>query len=371
MVILHVCETAKGGVGSYLNIFADQDRLGARSILVLPEQHADQIDPRLKTYVFNRSGRGPVPVMRLVQTALKAARAEKPDVIFFHSTFALSALIMFRMAGIKAPKIYCSHGWAVSRYDHSPRKAALVRAVEGRLCGLADVTVNISQADLNLAQELGYRGTHCLIENAVAPPKLPAAVDLFDPSHINLLFVGRLDRQKGVDILLQAWAQVARMRDDLRLHIVGSGVNNDGGYNIEQAENVFLHGWVDRDMIDAYYRSADALIVPSRWEGFGLVVPEAFRNGTPALVSRAGALPDLVTEGRTGHIFEADVEAIANCLMGINKSSLAAMESACLDSYETRFHQNRFAQDFTQLFAALLPAQSAHLKARLGKPVPR
>ena len=111
----------------------------------------------------------------------------------------------------------------------------------------------------------------------------------------------------------------------MRLHVIGACVNEDR--TEEPASNVNILGWLPRHAIDRYYAAADAVVMPSRWEGFGLVAIEAMRNGTAVIVSNRGALPELVEDGKTGHVFDLDEGDLGNLerlLRGLDKSRLGS-----------------------------------------------
>ncbi|MEM6663384.1 MAG: glycosyltransferase family 4 protein, partial [Pseudomonadota bacterium] len=329
-------------------LFAAREARGMASTVVLPADHADQLHGGLALAPFDRSKRGFAGLVRMVRAMFAAKRQSRPDVIFFHSTFSLLGLLALKVTGDRTPCFYCSHGWAYSRYKPGTRKARLAQIIEGRLCGLAEVVINISMADQRLAMRLGYRGRHQLIENAVLDAANPGLRARFPKDRLNLLFVGRLDKQKGIDLLLEAAAKAHETRPDLALHVVGAAVNNDADGPASYSF-VTQHGWLADGEIDAFYRSADALVVPSRWEGFGMVVPEALRNGTPVLVSTAGALPDLVDDGKTGFVFELAAGELVELLQRLDKAELAAMRPACRESYEGRFTVRRYMSEFRDL----------------------
>jgi len=224
------------------------------------------------------------------------------------------------------------------------------------LPALANATINISPFDHGLAHQLGYRGRHILIENAVPPAAERVNADAIaeNPDIVNILFVGRLDRQKGIDLLLEAFKIACNARNDLRLYVIGAAVRADH-QPIDIPAFVAMVGWVDKDNLDRWFRSADAIMVPSRWEGFGLVVPEAFRNGTPAFVSNRGALPSLVKPDETGGIFNLDVESIAARLKTLEKSKLRAMRPCCLERYKVRFAASRWTDSLNDLYASVAP----------------
>jgi glycosyltransferase involved in cell wall biosynthesis len=127
-----------------------------------------------------------------------------------------------------------------------------------------------------------------------------------------LLFVGRLEREKGVHVLLDAWRR-ASLGDGGRLALAGTGPIRPGGAGVRAL------GRVSRDELPALYAAADALVLPSIptatfLEPWGLVVNEAMHQGTPAIVSNAvgAAAGGLVQDGRSGLVAPAgDAGALA------------------------------------------------------------
>ena len=120
-----------------------------------------------------------------------------------------------------------------------------------------------------------------------------------------LLFVGRLDPIKGIDLLLES---VARMRTPARLIVVGG--DPAGDLEIERLRaraaalgigaRVAFPGAVPQRDLPRYYRAADALVVTSRYESFGLAAVEALACGTPVVAARVGGLPSIVRDGENG-----------------------------------------------------------------------
>jgi glycosyltransferase involved in cell wall biosynthesis len=353
-LMLSVCETAQGGVGRYQEGLRALSDVGFRSVILIPDRDAGILEHTDSVRTFRRERRSVAGFLRLLGAFFAERRRLRPDLYFFNSTFTLLPLLALRLRGDRTPAIYCAHCWAISNYAEGSLKGKIVRAVEGRLCGLADLVVNVSHGDAALAKRLGYRGRHVVVENAVPDRAEPVSGTRFvraSETEIHLLFVGRFDRQKGLDVLLSAFGRARIDAPHLRLHLVGSPVR---GTEIPVLpEGVTHHGWISAREIDGYYASADAVVVPSRWEGLPLIVPEALRNGTPVYVSDRSDMGALVEPGVTGGVFGLTEMALADCLSSLERSRLQAMRPAARASYEDRFAMKRFLSEMSTHLNAL------------------
>ncbi|MBA2447592.1 MAG: glycosyltransferase [Chloroflexi bacterium] len=133
-----------------------------------------------------------------------------------------------------------------------------------------------------------------------------------------LLFVGRIQRLKGIDLLLRAAAELADDPAGLRIVIVG-GISQGahGRVSEEERESARLHalaaelglerltdfvGPVPHERLPLFYRAADVTVMPSTYESFGLVAVESLACGTPVVASRVGGLPTIVRDGENGFL---------------------------------------------------------------------
>jgi D-inositol-3-phosphate glycosyltransferase len=138
-----------------------------------------------------------------------------------------------------------------------------------------------------------------------------------------VLFVGRMDRVKGLDVLLRAIA-LLRHRPSLKLVVVGgSGQEEELRRCRALADrldlDVLFRGAIPQEELPSYYNAADVLVVPSHYESFGLVAVEALACGTPVIGSMVGGLPTVIHDGENGLLVpwrrpEAFAEQIARLL---------------------------------------------------------
>jgi glycosyltransferase involved in cell wall biosynthesis len=135
-------------------------------------------------------------------------------------------------------------------------------------------------------------------------PGAPEAI-AWDRRRDCVVFVGRLSPEKGVLVLLEAWKSWGDSAPELR--IVGDGVQRselERFARVHALRNVSFLGQVSPRSAEQEIARAKLLVVPSVWfEGFPMVVREAFAFGTPVAVSGIGPLPDLVQRGAAGFVF--------------------------------------------------------------------
>lgn len=124
-----------------------------------------------------------------------------------------------------------------------------------------------------------------------------------------MLFAGRIAYEKGLDLLLRAWAQAGR--SGWNLHIVGDGPH--AARLREQFGNlpgVTWHGWLKPLKLAELMQEVRYLVLPSRWyEGFPMVLVEALARGLPCIVPDHGSLGEIVENGRTGLTFRPGGDA--------------------------------------------------------------
>jgi glycosyltransferase involved in cell wall biosynthesis len=132
-----------------------------------------------------------------------------------------------------------------------------------------------------------------------------------EDSPLRLLFIGNVIPRKGLHTLLDALARLPE--GSVQLDIVGS-LTTDPNYAAEMKKkagkitqsSIRFHGALNNDPLVAILKAAHVLVVPSSYEGFGIVYLEGMAFGLPAVGTTAGAAPEIIEEGRTGYLIDPD-----------------------------------------------------------------
>ena len=201
------------------------------------------------------------------------------------------------------------------------------------------------------------------LEAGVPPERVhrvPLGVDveLFAPAFretpsgegTTFVFAGAASRVKGLDLLLAAFAEVRRAEPGARLLVIGPAGDCSSLLGPPAPEGVTVLGTLSQQELAARFAAADCLVLPSRNESFGMVVPEALAAGLPVLVSDRVGASDLVTEGRNGWVVPAgDAGALAGRMLAAsrNREDLRRMRPACRQAAEAAdwpAYHRRFAE---------------------------
>lgn len=304
--IIHCAETIKGGITTYLRelIPLQVSAYGFSAIrLVVPKSQAGEVAGIGEVAPFRDGGGRLVSSLRLAVAVVGQIRRHRPSVVHVHSTFA--GLFVRPLVALLFPKIkvvYCAHGWAWDRPDGRVAKA-LVVAAERVLLRLTSAVVCISRHDYEaaLSARLHASRLHVVLNGlSTQGPPVRTSVFSWPPNVLRVLYVGRFDHQKGFDVLLAA---ARLMKSPASIVMAGAPVLSDARYISqldERDEKVELVGWQDPSGLAALFEAADVVVIPSRWEGFGLVALEAMRAGVAVVASRVGGLAEIVVDGSTG-----------------------------------------------------------------------
>ncbi|MGE3746106.1 MAG: glycosyltransferase [Sphingomonadaceae bacterium] len=359
MRILHVCDSIIGGTGSYLTelLTLQARRYGAENIvLLMPQEHRKFVERQLWDsgirFAYSQRRNRWLGMASLFLYYLWLLLTFRPNVVHAHSFGAGFVTRIFRV--VRRPVlIFCPHGWSCDM-DVSPRLRAILEAIEKWLARSTDKIIVISRHELVRAKEMGIALKKlALIPNGISetPPPVPP-VEWHD-DRLKLLFVGRFDRQKGLDVLIEALGPLGHR---VALRIVGAPVLSSPPPRSRE-EFIQYVGWRDRDGVASEMKACDALVVPSRWEGFGLVAVEAMRLGKPVIASAVGGLREILDNGRFGYLVEpGNALELRRVLAQLDRPTLERFAEMGKHRFSDRYTAERMAAQIDILYTDVAPA---------------
>jgi len=357
--VLHVTESAIGGVDLVLELMYQVGQAhGVVDHFILPHDSELRVASPATVQSFRlRRGLRVFNVLPLLGLTLLACLRVRPQVIWLHSTFAgLLRVFLWplRLFGVRI--VYCPHGWGMDR----PRSAWVVGAIEWLLSWFGSAIHCISGHELSLGLRIGVpRRKLFLLVNAL-PESLTtgATASKGDRGALQALFVGRLDHQKGLDRLLHAYAQVER--SDLHLTVIGDFIQDRNPVlagqirHMQDEGRLSWLGWQPRSRILERMSASDCVLIPSRWEGFGLVAIESLSTGTPVIAARVGGLGEIISPD-VGWLIESEDE-LRDRLRELSVAECHRRSADCLQRFRSEYSQSAYAHRYGRALVALLHA---------------
>lgn len=203
----------------------------------------------------------------------------------------------------------------------------------------------------------------CVIYNGIEIDEYrPVKIDLPVPDDAFVVgMVGRICKQKAPDIFIKMASEVKKKIPNSCFVIVGDVIEGDENErkNIEELAkklcvNLIITGWIDNPL--AYMEKFDVGCLLSRWEGFGLAIPEYMLTKTPIVATRVDAILYLITDGVDGLLVDKDSwkdaadKVISIFLNKINKTEL--IENANITVHK-RFNVKRVSKETEELFESV------------------
>jgi rhamnosyl/mannosyltransferase len=252
-------------------------------------------------------------------------RSFRPDVVLAQGAQEAALTVLGRrLARVQTRVIADIHGdpAAPTRLYGSPSRKALAPiadALAGYGLRRSDGVRTISAYTSRLVREAGVEPT----------AEFAAFMDLEPfteteptplPTRPLALFVGVLERYKAVDVLADAWRRAAPRVPGATLHLVGRGTLHEVPERLlgDLPQQARWTASLTTSEVARALDEATVLVLPSRSEGLGRVVVEAFCRGRGVVASRVGGIPDIVDDGRTGLLVPpGDVDALADALVRV------------------------------------------------------
>ena len=301
---------------------------------------------------------------RSVRGAFRRAAAEfRPDIIFTSWAYpdAWAAAALARAAGL--PVVMKVHGSDLL-VTHTARVGIVSEAVKG-----VDGVIAVSEDLARRAVELGadpqrvrvvYSGVDATVFRPGDRGEARRRLGL-DPEAPVVLFVGNLVPVKGLDVLVEACAQLAGRGVRFGLYLVGQGAQR-GALERQVAErglaaHVRFVGPVANALLPDWYRAADVFVLPSRSEGVPNVLLEAAACGTRFVATRVGGVPEVAEWGDGQLVPPGDAAALADAV-GRSLGGATVAGAGCDRPGRTRSHADA-AAEMTEFFRQTLERRAA------------
>jgi len=316
--ILHVAQAA-GGVDRYIRMllkYLDKEKF--ENILVCSQDFREKdyknlVDFFEQVKMDRAIGSNDLKAIGEVRRLIKRYN---PDIVYAHSSKA-GAIARIADIGLKNYCIYNPHGWAFNMRC-SAKKKAMYTAIEKIAAPFCDKIICISDAEKQSAldKKICREDKLQVIFNGVDIEAYENGIhgtvkrkDLNIPEDAFVVgMVGRISPQKAPDIFIKMAKHVKDKVSNAHFIIVGNG-DQEAEIKKYAKDNDFLDslhitGWVDNPM--SYVELFDVACLLSRWEGFGLVLPEYMMARKPIVASRVDAIPNIICDGENGLLVEMD-----------------------------------------------------------------
>ena len=362
MKILHVAETIKGGIASFLDELVPlQIRAnGADAVhLVIPDAHvADLRNVPASCITSFAHGPGRLANTRAMMQACTARLRQQPvDILHAHSSFAGAATrLRHGWPGRRHKLVYTPHAWSFYR-DSAGLVTRGYIVAERLLAPLCDAIHCVSNHEATLGAQVGLPSAKLkVVLNGIADLPLastadPAVAAAWPPGLRRVLYVGRFDRQKGIDRLAEI---MRRLQGHAHAVVIGAAVSADQTLPAF-SDNVSLVGWQPRDRVAAYLDACDLLLIPSRWEGLCVVGIEALRAGRPIYATDVGGMADLVENQGNGSLVPSEAAiSLADSISETDDTRLLQFGASARAMYQSKFLSTVMQTGVQEIYMSLL-----------------
>lgn len=349
--------------------FASEYRSFCRSLTKVPPF---DISPRGRGPRLLRPAQWAVDLARMVEGAVAATRL-RPDVIYLQGMFSMPfGWLAGRLS--RQPVVCQMHGFTDRPGNH------LIGRQIGRFIAVSEY---VRTAGVTVGLEPDWVTT---IHGGIDPARFSSADEAMrqearaglglPPDAFVVLYAGRLEVEKGIDVLLDAWRLLGLQPEEGCLLVVGSPVlQHDADTYLREVQDRAAPGchWLPMQPdIRVPLQAADVVVVPSRWqEPFGLVILEAMAAGKPVVASRVGGIPEILSGCFEEFLFEpGDSHGLADQLRNLRywRTSRPELARACIRHVEDRFSLRRMVDGIEQVLHEAVAGTPARLGSATGAP---
>lgn len=366
--IMHVAQAA-GGVDRYLRTllkYLDKEKF--ENVVVFSqdfkkEYYEDITSAYISIKMERAIGKQDIKAIKELRKLIKKYR---PDIIYAHSSKA-GAIVRIANIGMSNHCIYNPHGWAFNmRVSLKEQKLyTFIEKIEAPFC---DKIVCISNAEKKSAlnKKICNENKLHVIFNGIDIDAYKQSLScgvrkekISIPEGAFVIgMVGRISKQKSPDIFVEAAKKIKEKIENAYFIIVGSGDMEaeivQYIYQNDMQEYFYITGWVETPM--EYIEMFDVACLLSRWEGFGLVLPEYMLAGKPIVASKVDAIPDIIVDGENGILVAPDnSEAVKNAVLKIYEDKKFRNKLVVQGKMDVvKFDAKRMADEHEKMFINMM-----------------
>lgn len=361
MRVLHVVECT-GGVDRYLKSLLKYST--CENMVILSQLYKKEDFEKIANHVEIMHMNHGIHLSALREAIELRGKIKKsnPDVVYAHSSTA-GAITRMACLGLNVKVVYNPHGWSFNMENSKKHLYIILEKIMAHFC---DAIICISEAEEKSA----------LKEKICKASKLSViynGIDIAEYKKVDLDFpipkdafvigmVGRICRQKAPDIFVKMAGEVQKEIENAYFVIVGDVIEG----SLEERKEIenlakklgvklWITGWVNNPL--AYMRRFDVGCLFSRWEGFGLVVPEYMLTETPIVATKVDAIPYLIKNEVNGLLIDKDdwITASQKVIeLSKNKKMREKLVINGVQTVEARFDAKRVSMECEKLYKELL-----------------
>jgi glycosyltransferase involved in cell wall biosynthesis len=350
--VLHVSQPGDGGAARVVaDLARDQLERGFSVVVAASpdEELADEVEAMGARVAAWRASRQPTPsTFGETRSLGRIVTAERPDLVHLHSSKAgLAGRLALRG---RVPTLFQPHSWSFEPLHGPLRRLAIFW--ERRAASWTDALICVSDGERQRGEDAGIRARYRVIPNGVdleafaeaGPSERKAARERLGLADGPLaVCIARLCRQKGQDVLVEAWPAVRARVPEARLVLAGGGPSEP---ELRAAAGAGVEFAGPRDDVTDWLAAADVVVAPSRWEGMSLAVLEAMARGRSIVATDVpGAREALADEAGAVVAPEASAELADAVAARLLEPELAAAEGAAGRERVKRLHDLRTTRD--------------------------
>lgn len=329
MKVVMICDYLKEGHGIYTHVhylsreLANKDEIDELNIITVGKnQSQNHNDNNIIT--INCSNKHFSIYYSIPKEVMKLVESLKPDLIHIHGTYPPYSIIP--LIANNYPIVITLHGIVSVESNFSIKSKFLLHnriygLLEKQAISKASRLIAVSPSIVEYCLKMGINPSKVdLIPNGIA-------LDEYEFENKNqtfpsLLYIGRLIKIKGIDILIRALPIIKMSYPQMKLYIAGTGGQSNKIKSLvkkmDLTENVVFLGNIFGIEKKSLVSSVDVFVLPSRYDACPIVLLEAMESSKPIVASRVGGIPYLVNDGETGLLFEVgDVNQLANNVLDL------------------------------------------------------